>query len=159
MNVVCSNCSNNYGQKQHNEKLIPTIIRKALAGETIPVYGDGKNIRDWIYVLDHCSGIDMVYHKGRSGETYNIGGRNERENIYIVRTICRILDEDEPEVLQRYGLKSFEDLIGFVTDRPGHDRRYAIDATKIENELGWRAEEDFESGIRKTVEWYVNNGK
>jgi dTDP-glucose 4,6-dehydratase len=159
MNVVTSNCSNNYGPKQHNEKLIPTIIRKALAGETIPVYGDGKNIRDWLYVMDHCKGIDKVYHQGKAGETYNIGGRNERENLYIVRTICRVLDQTQSERLQHYGIKSFEELIGFVTDRPGHDRRYAIDATKIENELGWKAEEDFESGILKTVEWYIHKGQ
>lgn len=159
MNVVTSNCSNNYGPKQHNEKLIPTIIRKALAGETIPVYGDGKNIRDWLYVLDHCVGIDTVFHKGKAGATYNIGGRNERDNLYIVQTICRILDQAVPENLQLYGIKSYVELIGFVADRPGHDRRYAIDATKIQEELGWKAEENFESGIRKTVEWYIGNSQ
>lgn len=152
MNVVTTNCSNNYGPKQHNEKLIPTIIRKALAGEKIPVYGDGKNIRDWLYVLDHCEGIDLAYHKGKSGETYNIGGRNEKVNIDIVKQICSFLDEKKPRADQR----SYAEQISFVTDRPGHDRRYAIDATKIETELGWRARENFDSGIQKTVEWYLN---
>ena len=149
MNTVITNCSNNYGPKQHDEKLIPTIIRNALKGNDIPIYGDGKNIRDWLYVLDHCMGIDLVYHKGRSGETYNIGGKNERENIYIANKICEILDELVSKE------KSYKEQIKFVKDRPGHDRRYAIDATKIENELGWRAEENFESGIVKTVKWYI----
>ena len=152
MNVTTSNCSNNYGPKQHNEKLIPTIIRKALAGENIPIYGDGKNIRDWLYVIDHCAGIDLIYHRGKAGETYNIGGRNERTNLQIVDTICTILDDQRP----RTNGKSYKELITFVKDRAGHDRRYAIDATKIEKELGWRADENFESGILKTVEWYLN---
>ncbi|MBO7477449.1 MAG: dTDP-glucose 4,6-dehydratase [Salinivirgaceae bacterium] len=152
MNVTTSNCSNNYGPKQHNEKLIPTIIRKALAGENIPIYGDGKNIRDWLYVIDHCAGIDLIYHRGKAGETYNIGGRNERTNLQIVDTICTILDDQRP----RTDGKSYKELITFVKDRAGHDRRYAIDATKIEKELGWRADENFESGILKTVEWYLN---
>ncbi|HEX3012020.1 MAG TPA: dTDP-glucose 4,6-dehydratase [Syntrophomonadaceae bacterium] len=156
MNVVTSNCSNNYGPKQHNEKLIPTIIRKVLALEPIPIYGDGKNIRDWLYVLDHCKGIDMVFHRGKSGESYNIGGRNERENLYIAGIICEILDELAPE--KKANMKTYKELITFVTDRPGHDRRYAIDAGKIEKELGWRAEEDFESGILKTVKWYLQRG-
>ena len=151
MNVTTSNCSNNYGPKQHNEKLIPTIIRKALAGENIPIYGDGKNIRDWVYVIDHCAGIDLIYHRGKSGETYNIGGRNERTNLQIVDTICNILDDQRP----REDGKSYKELITFVKDRAGHDRRYAIDATKIEKELGWRADENFETGILKTVEWYL----
>ena len=151
MNVTTSNCSNNYGPKQHNEKLIPTIIRKALAGENIPIYGDGKNIRDWLYVIDHCAGIDLIYHRGKSGETYNIGGRNERTNLQIVDTICNILDDQRP----RKDGKSYKELITFVKDRAGHDRRYAIDATKIEKELGWRADENFETGILKTVEWYL----
>ena len=149
MNTVITNCSNNYGPKQHNEKLIPTIIRKALANEPIPIYGDGKNIRDWLYVLDHCKGIDLVYHTGRSGEVYNIGGRNERTNLQIVNAICSILDEKVPSN------KSYKELITFVEDRAGHDRRYAIDATKLENELGWRADENFDSGIVKTIEWYL----
>jgi dTDP-glucose 4,6-dehydratase len=151
MNTVVTNCSNNYGPKQHGEKLIPTIIRKALALQSIPIYGDGKNVRDWLYVLDHCTGIDLAFHKGRSGQTYNIGGRNERENLTIARAICRILDSVRP----RQDKKSYEELIAFVEDRAGHDRRYAIDAGKIENELGWKAAEDFESGIKKTVEWYL----
>ncbi|WP_281615419.1 dTDP-glucose 4,6-dehydratase [Flammeovirga sp. SubArs3] len=151
MNVVTTNCSNNYGPKQHKEKLIPTIIRKALAEESIPIYGDGKNIRDWLYVLDHCKGIDLVYHTGIFGETYNIGGRNERDNLYIVDKICSILDDKKPLAEG----KSYKELITFVTDRPGHDRRYAIDATKLEGDLGWKADEDFESGIIKTVDWYL----
>jgi len=149
MNVVTTNCSNNYGPKQHNEKLIPTIIRKAISGENIPIYGDGKNIRDWLYVLDHCKGIDLVYKTGKTGETYNIGGRNERDNLYIVDVICSILDEVRPEK------KSYKEQITFVKDRPGHDFRYAIDASKIEKELGWKADENFESGIKKTIEWYL----
>jgi len=161
MNTIITNCSNNYGPKQHDEKLIPTIIRNALKGNPIPIYGDGKNIRDWLYVLDHCRGIDLAYHKGKAGETYNIGGRNERTNIYIANKICEILDELYPisknsqfSILNSQ-LKSYKELITFVTDRPGHDRRYAIDASKIENELGWMAEENFESGIVKTVKWYL----
>lgn len=150
MNTVVTNCSNNYGPKQHDEKLIPTIIRKALAGEPIPIYGDGKNIRDWLYVLDHCKGIDLAYQNGMSGETYNIGGRNERDNNYIVHTICAILDQEKP---REEG--SYTQLITYVEDRAGHDRRYAIDASKIENKLGWRAKENFESGIEKTVSWYL----
>ncbi|HFU75256.1 MAG TPA: dTDP-glucose 4,6-dehydratase [Arcobacter sp.] len=149
MNTVITNCSNNYGPKQHDEKLIPTIIRKALAGEPIPIYGDGKNIRDWLYVLDHCKGIDIVYHTGKEANVYNIGGRNERTNLQIVDAITSILDEKVPKE------KSYKELITFVEDRAGHDRRYAIDATKLENELGWKADENFESGIIKTVEWYL----
>jgi len=150
MNVVTTNCSNNYGPKQHDEKLIPTIIRKALQGENIPIYGDGKNVRDWLYVLDHCKGIELAFKKGLSGETYNIGGRNERNNLYIVDTVCAILNELKPKATGKY-----QDQITFVTDRPGHDLRYAIDATKIETELGWKADENFESGIKKTIEWYL----
>jgi dTDP-glucose 4,6-dehydratase len=153
MNTVITNCSNNYGPKQHDEKLIPTIIRNALAGNPIPIYGDGKNIRDWLYVLDHCKGIDLVYHNGKTGETYNIGGRNERTNLQIVDRICTILDEKVPTN------GSYKELITFVQDRAGHDRRYAIDATKLENELLWRADENFESGIVKTVEWYLKKYK
>ena len=149
MNVVTTNCSNNYGPKQHDEKLIPTIIRKAISGENIPIYGDGKNIRDWLYVLDHCKGIELVFKTGIAGETYNIGGRNERDNLYIVDAICTILDEIKPSE------KSYKDQITFVTDRPGHDLRYAIDANKIENNLGWKADENFESGIKKTIDWYL----
>ena len=155
MNIVITNCSNNYGPKQHSEKLIPTIIRKALVLDNIPIYGDGKNIRDWLYVLDHCKGIDLVYHEGRSGASYNIGGKNERENIHIARVICDILDTITPGKKETAGLQSYRQLINFVPDRPGHDHRYAINATKIETELGWQAGEDFESGIKKTVEWYI----
>ena len=149
MNTVITNCSNNYGPKQHDEKLIPTIIRNALKGKNIPIYGDGKNIRDWLYVLDHCKGIDLVYHTGKNGEVYNIGGRNERNNNYIADKICEILDELVPKE------KSYKTQIIYVEDRAGHDRRYAIDATKIENELGWKADENFESGIVKTIKWYL----
>jgi len=149
MNVVTTNCSNNYGPKQHDEKLIPTIIRKAISGENIPIYGDGKNIRDWLYVLDHCKGIELVFYNGKLGETYNIGGKNERNNLYIANKICEILDQIQPKET------SYKEQISFVTDRPGHDFRYAIDATKLENELGWKADENFESGILKTVEWYL----
>ncbi|WP_456456694.1 dTDP-glucose 4,6-dehydratase, partial [Nitratifractor sp.] len=161
MNTVITNCSNNYGPKQHDEKLIPTIIRNALNGNPIPIYGDGKNIRDWLYVLDHCKGIDLAYHTGKSGETYNIGGRNERTNLQIVDRICQILDEKIPpqsnpkSKIQNPTLSSYKSLVTFVDDRAGHDRRYAIDASKIENELGWRAEETFDTGIVKTVDWYL----
>ncbi|QOR62618.1 dTDP-glucose 4,6-dehydratase [Sulfurovum sp. ST-21] len=160
MNCVITNCSNNYGPKQHDEKLIPTIIRKALAGEPIPIYGDGKNIRDWLYVLDHCKGVDLVYHTGKKGEVYNIGGRNERTNLQIADTICTILDEKVPPqknpslITNNQSLITYKSLITFVEDRAGHDRRYAIDATKIENELGWKADENFDTGIVKTIEWY-----
>lgn len=153
--VVTTNCSNNYGPNQHDEKLIPTIIRTALKEEPIPIYGDGKNVRDWLYVTDHCKGIKLALEKGQKGETYNIGGRNERENIYIARKICEILDEQAP----RQNGKSYQDLITFVVDRPGHDKRYAIDATKIEKELGWKADENFETGIVKTVNWYLEKYK
>ncbi|CCZ22149.1 dTDP-glucose 4 6-dehydratase [Acetobacter sp. CAG:977] len=153
MNVTTSNCSNNYGPKQHGEKLIPTIIRKCVNGENIPIYGDGKNVRDWLYVLDHCKAINLVYHKGRAGETYNIGGHNERNNLQIVDAICKILDAERP---RKDGGK-YADLVTFVKDRPGHDKRYAIDATKLETELGWKADENFDTGIVKTVEWYLAN--
>lgn len=149
LNVVITNCSNNYGARQHDEKLIPTIIRKALRREPIPIYGDGQNIRDWLYVDDHCRGIDLAFHKGRAGESYNVGGRNEKTNIEVAEAICRLLDETHPQK----GM-SHKSLITFVKDRPGHDRRYAIDASKIEAELGWKPQEAFESGLRKTVEWY-----
>jgi dTDP-glucose 4,6-dehydratase len=151
MNTVITNCSNNYGPKQHNEKLIPTIIRKAISCENIPIYGDGKNIRDWLYVLDHCKGIDLVYHAGNVGEVYNIGGRNERNNNYIADKVCEILDDLHPKAQG-----SYIEQLSFVEDRAGHDKRYAIDATKIETELGWKADESFESGIVKTIEWYLS---
>jgi len=150
--VLTTNCSNNYGPKQHPEKLIPTIIRKALSGENIPIYGDGQNIRDWLYVADHCKGIALVFEKGKTGETYNIGGRNERTNLYIAQHICALLDRLKPK---KAG--SYQDQITFVKDRAGHDFRYAIDAGKIESELGWKAAENFESGIEKTVQWYIQN--
>ena len=162
LNCVITNCSNNYGPKQHDEKLIPTIIRNALQGKSIPIYGDGKNIRDWLYVLDHCKGIDLVYNNGKKGETYNIGGRNERTNLQIVNRICEILDELIPpkEYFALHDIdsipQSFKDFITFVEDRAGHDRRYAIDATKLETELGWKADENFDTGIVKTIEWYLN---
>ena len=151
MNVTTSNCSNNYGPKQHHEKLIPLIIERALAEQPLPIYGQGLNIRDWLYVLDHCKAIDLIYHMGRTGETYNIGGHNERNNITIVKTICTILDEKRP----RTNGQKYEELITFVQDRAGHDFRYAIDATKLETELGWHADETFDTGIIKTVEWYL----
>jgi dTDP-glucose 4,6-dehydratase len=148
--TLTTNCSNNYGPYQFPEKLIPLIILNALEGKSLPVYGDGKNVRDWLYVIDHCDAIREVLHRGRVGETYNIGGRNEMQNIEVVRTICRMLDETAPALAHPR-----EDLISFVKDRPGHDRRYAIDIRKIERELGWRPAESFESGIRKTIEWYL----
>ncbi|TKW62080.1 MAG: dTDP-glucose 4,6-dehydratase [Blastochloris viridis] len=150
MDVVTTNCSNNYGPHQHAEKLIPTIIRSALAGKPIPIYGDGKNVRDWLYVQDHCEAIDTVFRKGRSGETYNVGGVNEMTNLEVVASICTILDE---LVAREAG--SYSDLITFVADRAGHDRRYAIDIAKIKAELGWEPRETFQTGIRKTVEWYL----
>jgi dTDP-glucose 4,6-dehydratase len=149
MNVVTTNCSNNYGPKQHDEKLIPVIIRKAILGDLIPIYGDGKNVRDWLYVLDHCKGIELVFKKGNTGETYNIGGRNERNNLYIANTICEILDRKIPKEV------TYKNQIKFVGDRPGHDFRYAIDATKLEENLDWMADENFESGIEKTIDWYI----
>ncbi len=151
MNVTTSNCSNNYGPKQHHEKLIPHIIEKALAEEPLPIYGKGLNVRDWLYVLDHCKAIDLIFHKGKAGETYNIGGHNERNNITIVKTICEILDRERP----RANGKKYADLITYVQDRAGHDFRYAIDAAKLETELGWKADETFDTGIVKTVEWYL----
>jgi dTDP-glucose 4,6-dehydratase len=151
LNVVTTNCSNNYGPRQHEEKLIPVIIRKCLAKEPIPVYGDGKNVRDWLYVSDHCDGIMLVYENAKAGETYNIGGSNERTNLEIAYTICEILDKKKP--LENGSYKQF---ITFVSDRPGHDRRYAIDASKIKRELGWQACENFETGINKTIDWYLN---
>lgn len=150
MNVVTTNCSNNYGPKQHDEKLIPTIIRNVVQNNAIPIYGDGLNVRDWLYVRDHCTGIWKGFEKGRSGETYNIGGMNERTNIYIAEKICEIMDRLLPR-----NSGSHKELITYVKDRPGHDKRYAIDATKITNELNWKAEENFESGIEKTIAHYI----
>lgn len=156
MNVVISSCSNNYGPRQHGEKLIPTIIRKALALETIPIYGDGKNIRDWLYVTDHCQALDMIYHNGTAMETYNVGGNNEQTNITIARKICAILDQLKPEVKANGSINHFADLIQFTEDRLGHDRRYAVDDTKIRETLGWKPETSFDAGLKQTVEWYVD---
>jgi dTDP-glucose 4,6-dehydratase len=180
--VLVTNCSNNYGPYQFPEKLIPVVILKCLRGDPIPVYGKGENIRDWLYVTDHAEALYTVVTKGRVGETYNIGGNNERQNIELVRTLCSLMDElakggtpsglqdatgaravssaeqqDSPSAISNPPSKSFQNLITFVTDRPGHDMRYAIDATKIRDELGWEPKEDFESGLRKTVQWYLNN--
>ncbi len=149
--VVVSNCSNNYGPFHFPEKLIPLTIINALEGKHLPVYGKGENVRDWLYVEDHARALDLIAERGRPGETYNVGGRNEQRNIDVVRRICAVLDDLVPAATPREG------LIEFVTDRPGHDARYAIDASKLETELGWRAAEDFESGIAKTVRWYLDN--
>ena len=149
--TLVTNCSNNYGPYHFPEKLIPHMIIRGLAGESLPVYGDGKNIRDWLYVEDHAKALTLVLERGTVGETYNIGGRNERTNLSVVESICDLLDEISPSPNGTH-----RKLITFVTDRPGHDRRYAIDASKLERELGWRAEENFESGIRKTVRWFVD---
>jgi dTDP-glucose 4,6-dehydratase len=149
--AVISNCSNNYGPYHFPEKLIPLIILNAIHGKPLPVYGAGANVRDWLYVDDHARALDLIVARGRIGEKYNVGGRNERRNIDVVRRICAILDEFHPAV------RPHDSLISFVTDRPGHDLRYAIDATKLERELGWRAHETFESGIEKTVRWYLDN--
>ncbi|MGQ0708618.1 MAG: dTDP-glucose 4,6-dehydratase [Rhodoferax sp.] len=151
--VLTTNCSNNYGPFHFPEKLIPLMIVNALAGKPLPVYGDGQQVRDWLYVKDHCSAIRRVLEAGRPGETYNIGGWNEKANIDIVRTVCALLDARRP----RADGQPYAQLIQFVTDRPGHDRRYAIDARKIERELGWRPAETFESGIAKTVQWYLDH--
>lgn len=151
--VLTTNCSNNYGPYHFPEKLIPLMIVNALAGKPLPVYGDGQQIRDWLYVKDHCSAIRRVLEAGVVGETYNVGGWNEKPNIEIVQTICALLDELRP----RADGKSYREQITFVTDRPGHDRRYAIDARKLERELGWKPAETFDTGIRKTVQWYLDN--
>ena len=151
--VLTTNCSNNYGPYQFPEKLIPLVILNALEGKALPVYGDGLNVRDWLYVEDHCSAIRLVLEKGQLGETYNVGGSSERTNIEVVTAICDILDELQPNA----SLGSRRNLISYVQDRPGHDRRYAIDARKITRELGWKPEQQFESGIRKTVQWYLQN--
>lgn len=152
LNITVSNCSNNYGPKQHGEKLIPKIITNCLSGKAIPIYGDGKNVRDWLYVLDHCQAVDLIFHRGANGQTYNVGGHNEKNNLEIVDAICTILDHKMP----RADHKSYKTQITFVADRPGHDKRYAIDATKLSTELGWKANEIFASGIVKTVDWYLN---
>ena len=151
--VLTTNCSNNYGPYQFPEKLIPLVMHNALKGKQLPVYGDGLQIRDWLYVEDHCDAIWTVLEKGRLGETYNIGGNNEKTNISVVQTICSILDQLKP----REDQKSYAEQISFVKDRPGHDRRYAINASKIANELGWRPKETFETGIKKTIQWYLDH--
>jgi dTDP-glucose 4,6-dehydratase len=150
--VLTTNCSNNYGPYHFPEKLIPLIIHNALAGKALPIYGDGTNVRDWLYVGDHCAAIRRVLETGRTGETYNVGGWNEMTNLEVVHTVCDWLDRLSPRASG-----SYREQIAFVKDRPGHDRRYAIDATKIERELGWRPAETFASGIEKTVRWYLKN--
>ena len=151
--VLTTNCSNNYGPRQYPEKLIPLMITNALAGQPLPVYGDGLNVRDWLYVLDHCDAIRAVLERGRVGETYNIGGASEKTNLEVVKTLCEMIDAARPRESGCYA-----DLIALVKDRPGHDRRYAMDTAKIERELGWRPRESFESGMRKTVDWYLGRG-
>jgi dTDP-glucose 4,6-dehydratase len=151
--AIITNCSNNYGPYQFPEKLIPLMIANALRGRALPVYGDGQQVRDWLYVTDHCQALRTVMERGRVGETYNIGGGNQRSNLEVVTTVCALLDELVPESKFKPHLQ----LVKYVTDRPGHDRRYAIDARKLERELGWRAQESFETGLRKTVEWYLAN--
>jgi dTDP-glucose 4,6-dehydratase len=153
--VLITNCSNNYGPYQFPEKLIPLIITNALSGKPLPIYGDGLQVRDWLFVNDHCKAIVEVLEKGAPGQTYNIGGNNQRSNLEVVRTICALLDELVPDS----AYKPHNQLITYVTDRPGHDRRYAIDASKIGKELGWKPEESFETGMRKTIEWYLANGQ
>lgn len=153
--VVVTNCSNNYGPYHFPEKLIPLVILNALEGKPLPVYGDGKQIRDWLFVDDHARALLTVVEKGKIGETYNIGGHNEKENITVVRTICNILEECHPQ--KPNGVANYQDLITFVKDRPGHDLRYAIDAGKIADELGWTPKETFETGLKKTVQWYLDN--
>ncbi len=159
VDTVITNCSNNYGPHQHNEKLIPTIIRKAIMGEPIPIYGDGRNVRDWLFVKDHCDAVETVFWQGKAGESYNIGGRNERNNIEIAETACAVLEDFFPAaqntVMIDKGIGNYRDLITFVDDRPGHDRRYAIDPSRVETELGWRASTPFEKGMVETVRWYV----
>lgn len=155
--TIITNCSNNYGPYHFPEKLIPLVILNALDGKELPIYGDGLQIRDWLFVEDHAHALYLVLNKGKVGETYNIGGHNEKKNIEVVNKICALLDdlvEDKPK-----NVKTFSDLIKYVSDRPGHDLRYAIDASKIENDLGWKPKESFDSGIRKTIEWYLNNSE
>jgi dTDP-glucose 4,6-dehydratase len=161
--TVITNCSNNYGPYQFPEKMIPLMILNALSGRTLPVYGDGSNVRDWIHVEDHCRAVKLAFENGKPGEVYVVGGGNERRNIDLVNQICTVLDDIAPPVevpqLRERGLKSYSELIGFVEDRPGHDHRYAIDSARITRELGWQAEVPFEAGLRRTVEWYLSNPK
>ncbi|MEP0804822.1 MAG: dTDP-glucose 4,6-dehydratase [Chloroflexota bacterium] len=159
--AIITNCSNNYGPYQFPEKMIPLMILNAISGKPLPVYGDGSNVRDWLYVEDHCKAVKLAFEKGAPGEVYVIGGNNEQKNINLVHKICDILDEVAPPVevpqLREQGLKSYRDLIRFVTDRPGHDKRYAIDAAKIRHELGWQPEVGFEAGLRRTIDWYLHH--
>jgi dTDP-glucose 4,6-dehydratase len=159
--TIIINCSNNYGPYQFPEKMIPLMILNALAGRSLPVYGNGSNVRDWIYVQDHCRAIKLAFEKSQPGETYAVGGGNQRKNIDLVNQICAILDEVAPPTevpaLREQGLNSYSELIGFVEDRPGHDHRYAIDPAKITRQLGWQAEVGFEAGLRRTIEWYLSN--
>lgn len=161
--TLITNCSNNYGPYQFPEKVIPLVILNALSGKPLPVYGDGSNVRDWIYVEDHCKAVRLVFEKGAPGETYAIGANNEQTNIDLVNQICSILDEIVPPIevpqLREQGLKSYFELINFVEDRPGHDQRYAIDSARITRQLGWQAEVEFETGLRRTIEWYLSNPK
>ncbi|MBE7219057.1 MAG: GDP-mannose 4,6-dehydratase, partial [Caulobacteraceae bacterium] len=150
--VLISNCSNNYGPYHFPEKLIPLVILNALEGKPLPVYGDGSNIRDWLYVEDHARALKLIVERGEPGRTYNVGGRNERTNLHVVQTVCDILDRLSP----RSGAGARRELITFVADRPGHDARYAIDASRLEGELGWRAQETFETGLERTVRWYLD---
>lgn len=159
MNVVTTNCSNNFGPKQHEEKLIPTIIRKALAGESIPIYGSGLNVRDWLFVEDHCSAIDVVYHQGKPGELYLVGGHNEKTNIEIANDICEILDEEATDKLQEYGLSSFKSLISFVEDRAGHDFRYAVNSSKIKNELNFKIQNNMNIVLKRLIKEYLLKGQ
>jgi len=159
--TVITNCSNNYGPYQFPEKLIPLMIMNSLSGKPLPVYGDGSNVRDWLYVEDHCKAIKLAFEKGVAGKVYVVGGNNEQKNINLVNQICEILDDvappEEIPQLREQGLKSYKELIRFVTDRPGHDQRYAIDSAKIQRELGWQAEVGFETGLRRTISWYLSN--
>lgn len=159
--TIIINCSNNYGPYQFPEKMIPLMILNALAGKPLPVYGDGSNVRDWIYVDDHCRALKLAFERAHPGETYTVGGGNERRNLDLVHQICNILDElappDEVQALRERGLRSYSELIHFVADRPGHDRRYAVDPARITRQLGWQAEVEFEAGLRRTIEWYVSN--
>jgi len=161
--TVITNCSNNYGPYQFPEKMIPLMILNALSGKPLPVYGDGSNVRDWIYVEDHCRAVKLAFEKGKPGEVYTIGANNEQKNINLVNQICSILDDIAPPVeipqLRERGLRNYSELIRFVVDRPGHDHRYAIDSAKITRELGWQAEVPFEAGLRRTIEWYLSNPK
>jgi dTDP-glucose 4,6-dehydratase len=155
--IVLTNCSNNYGPYQFPEKLIPLVILNALEGKSLPIYGKGDQVRDWLYVDDHARALFKVATEGKTGETYNIGGHNEKTNLEVVKTICSILDQLVPQ--HPDGISKYDELITHVEDRPGHDMRYAIDATKIQQQLGWVPEETFESGIRKTVQWYLDNSE